>query len=76
MRAKLFLANPLCVQCGLSGRAALATELDHIKPLVHGGTNDDENMQGLCKDCHAAKTAADLGYRERAQFDESGRVVW
>ncbi|WP_232435026.1 HNH endonuclease [Burkholderia ubonensis] len=30
--------------------------------LEDGGTNDDENMQLLCIDCHKKKTATDRGY--------------
>lgn len=40
-------------------------ELDHIKPLYKGGTDDRDNLQGLCPDCHAAKTARDMGQRPR-----------
>ena len=31
-------------------------ELDHIKPLVSGGTNDLKNIQLLCKSCHKKKS--------------------
>ena len=31
-------------------------ELDHIKPLASGGTNDMDNIQLLCKSCHKEKT--------------------
>jgi 5-methylcytosine-specific restriction endonuclease McrA len=27
-------------------------EVDHIKPLASGGTNDVKNLQLLCKSCH------------------------
>lgn len=63
-------------------------ELDHIK-AVHtaqdgADINDDSNLQVLCievKDgvktgCHVDKTAEDMGYAKRAQFDSTGRVVW
>jgi 5-methylcytosine-specific restriction endonuclease McrA len=32
-------------------------------PLHRGGTNDASNLQSLCKDCHAAKTAAEASCR-------------
>jgi len=35
-------------------------QLDHIKPLSQGGTNDPSNLQALCACCHAAKTACDV----------------
>jgi hypothetical protein len=31
-------------------------EVDHIKPLASGGTNDIKNLQLLCKSCHKEKT--------------------
>ena len=30
--------------------------MDHIRPLAHGGTNEPDNSQPLCRDCHAKKT--------------------
>jgi 5-methylcytosine-specific restriction protein A len=47
--------------------------LDHTIPLEEGGTNDPDNLQGLCHDCHDAKTERErlrgikrawAGYRE------------
>jgi hypothetical protein len=35
-------------------------ELDHIKPLFLQGTNDSENLQIICPNCHALKTQAEL----------------
>ena len=32
-------------------------EVDHIKSLEHGGTNDVANLVALCRDCHGRKTA-------------------
>ena len=30
-------------------------EVDHIKELEHGGSNDVTNLQALCRECHAKK---------------------
>lgn len=43
------------------GRISGATEVDHRVPLKQGGTDDRQNLQGLCHDCHAAKTKAEQG---------------
>jgi hypothetical protein len=32
-------------------------EVDHIKRLEHGGTNEISNLVALCRDCHGKKTA-------------------
>lgn len=61
-RRRWFEANPLCVHCKAQGRVSLATDLDHITPLFKGGADDETNLQGLCKPCHDAKTAKDMGY--------------
>jgi 5-methylcytosine-specific restriction endonuclease McrA len=50
-------------------------ELDHIVPLIDGGTHDDENLQTLCTPCHTRKTAAEArarAERARAEIAESG----
>ena len=31
-------------------------EVDHILPLYQGGTNQVENLQALCRNCHGRKT--------------------
>lgn len=63
IRENYFRIKPLCVECEKQGRPALATELDHITPLWMGGKDNDANRQGLCHDCHAAKTAEEAKHR-------------
>ena len=63
LRARLLYDQPLCVACEAAGAVTLAQQVDHIVPLYKGGTNDDSNMQGLCIECHKAKTAKDMGHR-------------
>jgi 5-methylcytosine-specific restriction protein A len=55
-REELFRRNPYCVHCKARGMLRLATERDHIINLAAGGTDDIDNIQGLCADCHKAKT--------------------
>ncbi len=47
--------NYRCVICGDNKN----TEVDHIKPLIYGGNNDETNLQTLCRDCHKVKTKKD-----------------
>ena len=42
-----------CVQCG----ATDSLETDHIIELSRGGSNDFDNLQTLCHECHEIKTA-------------------
>lgn len=76
IRKRHFEQHPLCVECLKHGRITLATELDHIIALHNGGKDFDcdngENRQGLCDDCHAKKTAKDLGHRETVAIDING----
>lgn len=53
-RARFIKANPYCFKCG-----APATQVDHKIPVDKGGTDDDFNLQSLCKPCHSAKSVAD-----------------
>lgn len=59
MRADLFRRDPLCAECRRQGRVRLATQRDHIKPLAEGGADDRDNEQGLCDECHEAKSLAE-----------------
>ena len=59
LRAELFARDPLCAECKRQGRVKLATQRDHIQSLEEGGADDDSNVQGLCHDCHDAKSKAE-----------------
>ena len=72
LRNKLLRANPLCMMCLIYGRIRPATDLDHIIGLAQGGTNAEDNLQGLCHDCHADKTARENGKQRKTGCDGSG----
>jgi 5-methylcytosine-specific restriction endonuclease McrA len=66
--------GPVCAGCGIVFESPLVTggpiypeprqlELDHIVPLIDGGTDLPDNLQLLCPPCHAQKTAHEC--RER-----------
>ena len=48
-------------------------EIDHIKALANGGTNDINNLQILCKGCHYTKTKeeAEEGWVKQSQTESS-----
>ena len=45
--------------CRACGHIGMDNEIDHIVPLEQGGSNSMHNLQTLCRDCHAAKTASE-----------------
>jgi len=53
--------EPVCRTCKTLGRTTFANEVDHIVPKSLGGTDDDDNLQPLCKACHSRKTAQEIG---------------
>lgn len=78
----------LCARCRKLMPYPDGFELDHIEAVSTTANkeemNDDTNLQVLCIEirdgvktgCHVDKTAEDMGYAKRAQFDSNGRVVW
>lgn len=59
--------NPMCVKCG-----RVATQVDHILALTNGGADVEANRQGLCVECHKAKTRRDMGWREKPSIGLDG----
>lgn len=51
----------LCQICLKKGEYEPAKHVDHIIPLHKKIDNRLKNLQSLCIDCHAAKTAAEKG---------------
>jgi len=64
--------HPVCKLCGKG-----ATEVDHIRPLAHGGAKYElDNLQSLCKSCHSRKTSAEkTGRQPRLGCDVNGLPV-
>lgn len=59
-RIKIFTRqNGLCDIC--KGKlTAGAYEIDHILALVHGGSNDDDNLRAVHAKCHRDKSNEDV----------------
>ena len=67
----------LCQPCYRKGRATPATQVDHITPKSQDGTDDSDNLQGICTDCHKAKTKAESkGAQQGTEFDANGWPIW
>jgi len=60
IRALHLAAEPLCRECGKAGMVVAAEEVDHLVPKVRGGTDEDDNLQSLCRHHHSQKTAREV----------------
>lgn len=61
-------------QDGICKRAncdAPAVYVDHVIPLWCGGTNANDNLEGLCAECHRRKTSAEAKARAKAKRIEA-----
>lgn len=60
-----------CIYCGRTMEEGLEPSLDHVKPHVFGGTNDESNLVTCCRSCNSSKQ--DLSVREfAARLEEQG----
>lgn len=46
--------NFRCVLCGADASTTLLA-IDHLTPVVRGGTNEPENLRTLCRECNLGK---------------------
>jgi 5-methylcytosine-specific restriction protein A len=64
VREDVLRAEFLCRVCNEAGVTSVAVEVDHVKPLAHGGARlDRANLQPLCRECHQEKTAGENAQR-------------
>lgn len=60
-----------CAECGCSIKKRSERQVDHIMPIILGGTNDPGNLQILCSTCNKRK-----GGKHPLDFaQERGRLV-
>lgn len=58
---KKIVASKQKWRCNICGNLLDASyEIDHINPLYKNGTNDINNLQALCRNCHGTKTIYDV----------------
>ena len=67
---KYMCAGEICKHVQLLPRT---WELDHIIPLFLDGTNEFDNLQILCPNCHALKTQKELMVAARIKRDAISR---
>jgi 5-methylcytosine-specific restriction protein A len=59
LRDAVLRREPLCRRClATADRPRIATEVHHILPKARGGTDDLENLEPTCAECHRAVTAS------------------
>jgi 5-methylcytosine-specific restriction enzyme A len=46
-------------------------DIDHIRPLANGGTNQIDNLQALCKSCHQDKTGNEHEQGQYVKFSDT-----
>mgnify|MGYP000014564957 CR=1 FL=1 len=56
-----------CKKCAITLPSAY--QIDHIKPKSQGGSNELDNLQALCPNCHAMKTQKEPKAPRKPKFD-------
>jgi 5-methylcytosine-specific restriction protein A len=62
IRSAFLASHPLCEMCIEEGRLTPATLVHHKRKLTDGGTNDEDNLQALCLECHSRLHAENGDY--------------
>lgn len=77
LRDRFLRQNPLCAECLRCNRDHLADVVDHILPVrdFPAARLQKTNLQSLCTDHHAVKTAMEGFAREIDALDELPRWV-
>ncbi len=75
-RARIFLAaSGLCHICGLQIYAIKQRwDVEHVKPLWLGGTDDESNMRPAHINCHASKSADEAPQRAKSNRIRARRI--
>ena len=55
----------MCRACERLGLVTSSEIVDHVVPLSAGGSDERTNKQGLCRDCHDAKSASERAAARR-----------
>ena len=79
-RRRLGRHNGLCWRCLGEGRwkargykrVSVATIVNHIIPLAHGGSDEDGNTENLCRPCDLEVTAEQFGHKHKQAIGADG----
>jgi 5-methylcytosine-specific restriction protein A len=72
IRERVLRLSPICYLCEAKGQLTIAKEVDHIVPLIKGGTDDEAHLRGVCIDCHQEKTRQDMGWKDKPDIGIDG----
>jgi len=64
-----------CQPCLRNGRYTPAAEVDHVTPKFEGGTDQMDNLQAICRQCHSAKTKEESARGQQELRDQGRRHV-
>jgi len=59
-RRRILKRDPVCTEC----HDLPSTQVDHRRP---GDDHSDENLRGICDDCHAKKSSAEGNQAKRSR---------
>lgn len=62
----------LCQPCLRKGIVHPGNEVDHIVPKAKGGTDDESNLQAICREAHREKTTIENGGRVKPRIALDG----
>lgn len=72
-KRRLGRTDGLCEHCEREGLSTVATVVNHIQPLAHGGLDVDDNTENLCDRHDAVVTAAQFQKAEPVMAKGIGR---
>jgi len=65
----------LCQPCERKGFVTPASAVDHVVPKSKGGSDELENLQAICDECHEKKTIEESGGKRKPRIGLDGWPV-